>query len=68
MKIKNAIVAAIVGAVSLAGAAPVSASTDDGPCQIMGPYYLEGVRDCACLIAAMAADAIKPDSPQPCVY
>ncbi len=68
MKIKNTIVAAVIGALSIGGAAPVHASTDEGPCQIMGPYYFEGVRDCACLIAAMAADAIKPDSPQPCVH
>ena len=68
MKIKNGIVAAVIGALSVGGAAPVHASTDSGPCQLMGPYYVEGVRDCACFVAAVAADAVRPGSPPPCLH
>ena len=52
MKIKTTIAAAVIGALSLAGAVPAHASTADA-CQIMGPYYVQGARDCACLIAAL---------------
>ena len=56
MKIKNGIVAAIIGAVSLAGAAPVHASTDPGPCQLMGPNYVGGAVDCVKYILVTLID------------
>lgn len=63
MKLKNGIVAAAVAALALGTAVPaVAAAPDENPCQIMGPYYVDGVYDCACLIAAVATSAVLPSS------
>lgn len=55
MKIKNAIVAGAIGALSLVGAAPAHASTD-GPCQIMGPNYVGGAVECVRYILVTTID------------
>ena len=62
MKIKTTIAAAVIGALSLAGAVPAHASTTDADaCQIMGPYYVEGAKECACLIIALLTPTPVPD-------
>lgn len=61
MKIRTGIVAAVIGALSLAGAVPARASTSDDACQIMGPYYVEGVKECVCLVIALLAPSPVPD-------
>lgn len=67
MKMRKGIVGATVGALSLAGAAPVHASaTDADACRIMGPYYVEGAVSCACIVVATIGQTVLPDSQWMC--
>jgi hypothetical protein len=60
VKIKNGVIAAAVAALALGTAVPAHAS-DAGPCQLMGPNYLDGVRSCACIVTALISDTPLPD-------
>lgn len=63
MRIRTGVVAAAVGALSLAGAAPVHASAaETDACRIMGPYYVEGAVSCACIVVATIGQTVLPDS------
>lgn len=67
MNIRNGVVAAAIGALSLAGAAPVHASAAEvDACRIMGPYYVEGALSCACILAATIGQTVLPDSQWAC--
>lgn len=61
MKIRTTVAAAVIGALSLAGVVPAHASTNEDACQIMGPYYLEGAKECVCLVIALLAPSPVPD-------
>ena len=61
MKGRIAVAAAAIGALSIAGAAPVRASSSAAACRITGPNYVEGVVGCVCLVAAVLPDTPLPD-------
>ena len=56
-----AVAAVAIGALSVAGAAPVRASSSAATCRMMGPNYLEGAVGCVCLVAATISDTPLPD-------
>lgn len=67
MRIRNGVVAAAIGALSLAGAAPVHATAaETDACRILGPYYVEGVVSCVCIVAATIGQTVLPDSQWAC--
>lgn len=67
MKIRTGVAAAAIGAMSLVTAVPAhAAAADEGPCRIMGPYYVEGAVSCACIVAATIGQTVLPDSQWMC--
>lgn len=63
---KNGIIAAVIGALSIAGAAPAQATTDAELCRIMGPQYVEGVRECVCIVVVTVGTTVLPGSQWMC--
>jgi hypothetical protein len=62
-RIRKGAVAAVVGAMSLVGAAPVHASPQPvAPCQFLMPIYPEEVTYCACVTVGRVVIIVLPDS------
>lgn len=62
MKIRTGIAAVAIGALSVGTAVPAHASTADADaCRIMGPAYVDGVKECVCLVMALITPTPLPD-------